>query len=530
MAIKVPNLNNSKLSYGNFPLFNAVGGLSAYKIGSYRPQTILDFQSDKYYAANSSSSTTAASLLTHTRSGNAVQVADDGTLQWAGHNLSYPSEGYTGGNYSNTCTVTTGQTPPEGLSDAAKLDFALFNRFSTSVTITPGAKYTIACWLRADSAGTMSFYNASSGTPYSSNVAITTEWQRYEIQGPTEPSSGTNSLGLLRLSGDLETVYVAGFQIYRSDLGGMADIPTSYRGLSSSSTYLPTTTAARYLPRVDNHIWDGSSWVKRCLVEPQSTNLVLNSNSLETQTVAVTPNEPHTLSFYPGASTVDLDDTIASTAVDVFVYDTSKDSDGGAWAVSYPTMMVIVAEGTSVKIYDATDNTLPLHTTLDFTGYTVTSLSAVSGILAVGTTTGLATFNLADGDTTVALDYTTSTTPAIVNNAVNDCAMTVLSGAPTDPATGLPVPTIAVATDGNGTYSTSIITDSGDIYDIASDSTGTAVSVAFDGMSVIVTRSDGTVYVWDDAGTIAADGASPDTTYSASSTPALLGTVSKVAA
>ena len=118
----------------------------------------------------------------------------------------------------------------------------------------------------------------------------------------------------------------------------------------------------------------------------------------------------------------------------------------------------------------------------------------------------------------------------IVNNTVNDCAMTVLPDAPIDPATGLPVPTIAVATDGDGTYSTSIISDSGTVYDIASDSTGTAVSVSFDGVSASVVRSDGAVYVWDDVGSIAADGASPDATYSASSTPALLGTASKVAA
>ena len=118
----------------------------------------------------------------------------------------------------------------------------------------------------------------------------------------------------------------------------------------------------------------------------------------------------------------------------------------------------------------------------------------------------------------------------IVNNTVNDVALTVLPDAPIDPATGLPVPTIAVESDGDGTYSTSIITDNGSVYDIASDSAGTAVSVAFDGVSLNVVRSDGTVYVWNDAGGITADGVSPDATYSASSTPTLLGTVSKVAA
>jgi hypothetical protein len=94
---------------------------------------------------------------------------------------------------------------------------------------------------------------------------------------------------------------------------------------------------------------------------------------------------------------------IAINAVDVFVYDTSKDSDNGAWAASYPDQMVIVAESASVKIYDATAPDLPLHTTLDFTGHTVTSLAAIEGVLSVGTSTGLATLNLADDDVTVAL-------------------------------------------------------------------------------------------------------------------------------
>lgn len=50
----------------------------------------------------------------------------------------------------------------------------------------------------------------------------------------------------------------------------------------------------------------------------------------------------------------------------------------------------------------------------------------------------------------------------IVNNTVNDCAMTVLPNAPIDAATGLPVPTIAVATDGG----VSVIKDDGTVVDI----------------------------------------------------------------
>ena len=288
----------------------------------------------------------------------------------------------------------------------------------------------------------------------------------------------------------------------------------------------------------------------------------------------------------------DLDaiaETKGVTAVDVFVYDTSKDSDGGAWRKrtqgtswyqetlntatrgsrrEFPAVAVIVAEAGKVTIYDGDDPALPMWMVANATNqstspYSITGLGGTSkSISAVVAKDGILCFGhnntawagvllkwsfledrvyhhsvSADWDgyfeglsNRNSLNVVIGSAGLLTDETVNDVAMTVLPDAPIDPATGLPVPTILVGTDGNGTYSTSIITDSGDVYDIASDSTGNAVSVAFDGVSAVVTRSDGTVYVWDDAGAIVADGASPDTTYSASSTPALLGTVSEVAA
>ena len=52
----------------------------------------------------------------------------------------------------------------------------------------------------------------------------------------------------------------------------------------------------------------------------------------------------------------------------------------------------------------------------------------------------------------------------IVTSRVNDIAMTVLPNAPIDDATGLPVPTIAVATDGG----VSVIKDDGTVVDLTS--------------------------------------------------------------
>ena len=56
----------------------------------------------------------------------------------------------------------------------------------------------------------------------------------------------------------------------------------------------------------------------------------------------------------------------------------------------------------------------------------------------------------------------------IVNSMVNDIAITVLPNAPIDADTGLPVPTIAVATNGG----VSIIKDDGTVVDIVSSYLG----------------------------------------------------------
>jgi len=282
------------------------------------------------------------------------------------------------------------------------------------------------------------------------------------------------------------------------------------------------------------------------------------------------------------SSIVAFTETKSETAVDVFVYDTSLDTDGGAWRHrcqhtswynetlnttvrgsrrEFPAVAVIVAESNKITIYDGDDSSLPLWMRFVSSsgaivgGNSLTGISMKNGVMAVSDS-GLGAqvvsfledtcYRYRHGAPSYMGKYTLplsgrniiggsgnwdgDSSYQIANQACYDIAMTGLPDAPVDPATGLPVPTIAVATDGNSTYSTSIITDSGDVYDIASDSTGTAASVDFDSVSLSVVRSDGTVYVWDNAGSITADGVSPDATYSASSTPALLGTVSKVAA
>ena len=201
---------------------------------------------------------------------------------------------------------------------------------------------------------------------------------------------------------------------------------------------------------------------------------------------------------------------ISDTAVDVFVYDTSKDSDGGAWRKrtqgtswynetlntatrgsrkEFPAVAVIVAESNQVTIYDGDDPDLPMWMVFNqgnqYQIYTndnnLSSIQMLNGKLCwAGFRIGRIDFIKDASDALELSYYVKFTNPisgrntanysyeasafSIVNNSTNDVAMTVQPNAPIDAATGLPVPTIAVATVGG----VSVIKDDGTVVDIVS--------------------------------------------------------------
>ena len=221
-----------------------------------------------------------------------------------------------------------------------------------------------------------------------------------------------------------------------------------------------------------------------------------------------------------------ISSSISDTAVDIFVYDTRKDSDGGAWRKrtqhtswynetlntstrgsrkEFPAVAVIVAESNpnKVTIYDGDDPDLPMwmvfnastNTNANFlavAGQTLSSIFMLNGELGIGFPSGnqwglnrvnflsdsqgwywtsatifrqiknsIAERNLQNG-----YYDSGSGISALTNARVNDIAMTVLPNAPIDDATGLPVPTIALATHG----SLSIIKDDGNVIEATSAS------------------------------------------------------------
>ena len=209
----------------------------------------------------------------------------------------------------------------------------------------------------------------------------------------------------------------------------------------------------------------------------------------------------------------------SDTAVDIFVYDTSKDSDGGAWrhrtqhtswynetlntstrgaTKKFPSVAVIVTDSSAdtVTIYDGDNPDIPMwmvftvgsqgmanRVMLQYTGQDKV-VHMLNGVLVVGHRTnsdnyGSPIINFisekvvrADAQTgeggtwqgnianrNNAYGYVAGGGYLIPNSIINDVAMTVLPNAPIDADTGLPVSTIAVATDGG----VSVIKDDGSV-------------------------------------------------------------------
>ena len=213
-----------------------------------------------------------------------------------------------------------------------------------------------------------------------------------------------------------------------------------------------------------------------------------------------------------GLQLAEISAAVGGTAVDVFVYDTRNDSDGGKWRErtqhtswyneelntatrggrrEFPAVAVIVAEAGKVTIYDGDDPDLNMWMVFEqgsvlewaSTSSNCTSLSFLNGVLVVGSRpSSVILFNFLGDDIKLTyfqnqyfltsgrfiVDRNNSISVSaggdgidIVNNNVNDVAMTILPNAPIDQNTGLPVPTIAVATDGG----VSVIKDDGSVVD-----------------------------------------------------------------
>ena len=223
------------------------------------------------------------------------------------------------------------------------------------------------------------------------------------------------------------------------------------------------------------------------------------------------------LAYQDSVGEIDLEKIKArtsDTAVDIFVYDTRKDSDGGAWRYrtkslswynegvsatrgarkEFPAVAVLVLESLKLTIYDGDDPNLPMWMVVTGANnnYAIETqakcTAALNGIVCIGCGGSGhdfyyvnflqdAAYEISTGGNYRFLDNIgtrsrhdrggVNGSRILVSRKINDVSMTVLPNAPIDTSTGLPIPTIAVATE-NGI---SVITDSPDgvVYDLTTN-------------------------------------------------------------
>ncbi|WP_304192990.1 hypothetical protein [Lentibacter algarum] len=243
-----------------------------YAANGFNPAMVLDFAGETYFV--DSETTTFDSAITHAATTNATMVDSDGLLKWRPHNLLPYSEDFSQWQ-NNNVTVTGGKLAPDGTNTATELAAASATNSSIlQQPSLPDAVYTFDIWVRSDTETTFEVdMQMTVGGHLRTELAISTEWQKFSI---TETSGLTRVyLGGFSTFQTGMVVEVWGAHAYRSDLGGMVNNPD--RG----DSYVPTTTAARYLPRRGHHVYNGTSWVNEGLLHESDarTNLVTYSQA-----------------------------------------------------------------------------------------------------------------------------------------------------------------------------------------------------------------------------------------------------------
>lgn len=338
----------------------------AYAIGGNSPELVASFltQEDgttegEYFRTGGA--TDDFTMFTFSRASNATMFDSTGTLKWAPHNLMPSTDNST---EDTRCTITGGQsvTAVLGLTEArlftqstGTTEIFHVTRYDLTGAVL-GQTYTSSYIVKAGTAPYVfvTHWNTPNARHYSISVDLSdgsvvdtssSAWTgSHNVEGlgngyykidVTSTSfniphlsfsigfSATSTLdayGLVYEDGTGVTGYILAEHLYRSDLGGMADNPDQPAGLEK---YVPTTSAAVYLPRRNAYYYNGTAWTKGGLqLESRAaTQLLHGTDSFATQTETVTA-QAYTLQFrgtgsiaLTGAHTATLNGTGADALV-----------------------------------------------------------------------------------------------------------------------------------------------------------------------------------------------------------------------
>jgi hypothetical protein len=296
-----------------------------YAVEGFSPPVVADFANEYYRVGGSDSD--FDSMFTYT-SGDALStmVDSDGVLKWAPHNLLPNSNNFDEWSQGLWTASADQALAPDGTTTAGLFvpDAGVTSQNSAEpVVLVAGIQYTVVAWVKTAGLDEI-IIRPSASNSYRATVSSVDGTIASDVGGTASVEAATNDFykvtytwieptGGSRLAGigssdnanqdGIKGFYVWRYHIFRSDLGGMVDNP------DTGDSYVPTTSAAVYLARRSNHVYNGTSWVnKGLLLETEArTNLLLNSGTLSTQNVTTTA-QAYTLSF-TGTGTVTLSGT-----------------------------------------------------------------------------------------------------------------------------------------------------------------------------------------------------------------------------
>lgn len=228
-------------------------------VNGFRPEYVLDFKNRDYFSGATVGSLSDAA--TFARSGNATMVDSDGVIKWAPHNFLTYSEDFSewgatkfgsgvvpvvtdNGDYY-TITLDRGS---DGIGDQSQIVSNIISGVSAGTKLKAIVRIRAAS--PADIGKEVSVRHA--GISSYGVATLTADWQDFERE-ETSPS-GSNFSCTITNRGTVTADTTVSFDIqfaylHRSDLGGMVNNPLT------SDSYVPTTSAAVYLPREGHHVY-----------------------------------------------------------------------------------------------------------------------------------------------------------------------------------------------------------------------------------------------------------------------------------
>lgn len=295
---------------------------SEFAFGGFEPSYLLDFVNDP---------AGAQSRMTHDRGGNAMMRDAQGRWVWAPHNLLTWGEDFSNADWLKSNATISGTDEALVIPDTGSRALNVDGPTQSLVSLDSNLEYTASAEFVSASAR-YGVIGLSNGGGYTATVAfdlVTGEVSgsghhpacvssleghiqalgddrflctlkfaepvsltKAHFTASTEPLSGVYNR---TITGDgASGVYIRHARFYRSDLP-MADNP------ATGNSYVPTTDAPVYLPRIGHHEWEEYStsflppesalgeWVnKGLLVEEQATNHAIYFNDFASWGAAAT--------------------------------------------------------------------------------------------------------------------------------------------------------------------------------------------------------------------------------------------------